>query len=70
MQIENTEVKISLTVREAQSLATILRRFNLSIACRERMDLHGIPGGMYDDCRHIENELRNLVHFNMDRAGK
>lgn len=70
MQIENAEVKISLTVREAQSLATVLGRVNTALLCRERINWQNVPEGMFDDCVGIEKELRNLVDFNASKASR
>jgi len=68
MQIEDTEVKISLTVREAQSLATVLAKVNTSLLCRERIDWSNIPSGMFDDWVILEKELCNLVNFNTNKV--
>ena len=68
MQIEDTEVKIALTVREVQSLATLLAKVNSSLLCRERIDWTDIAGGMFDDWVSLEKELRNLVDFNPGRG--
>lgn len=69
MRIEDNEVKISLTVREAQSLATVLASINKSIREHRQIRLVDLPRGMLDDCVHIESDLRNLVHFDIDRKG-
>lgn len=68
MEIEGTEIKIkiSLTVREAQSLATVLARVNHALICRARIDWSNVSEGMFDDCVNIEKDLRNLVHFDID----
>jgi len=62
MEIENTEIKFSLTVREVQSLLTVLSRVN-SARNSTQADLRGLPIGMRDDCDHMEYELRNLIDF-------
>jgi len=66
MIFEKTEVRISLTIRQAQSLATILARVNA--AKFKRADISGLPIGMLEDSVMAEHELRNLLEFTADRT--
>lgn len=64
MIIEDTQIKVIFTVRQMQSLATILNRVNN--ATREktkRVNLIDVNRGMLDDSFLIEHELRNLLDF-------
>lgn len=66
MVIEKTEVRIALTIRQAQSIATILARVNA--AKFKRVDISGLPIGMLEDSVIAEHELRNLLEFTADRT--
>ncbi len=63
MRIEDTEIKISLDIREAQSLHAILKavseykqkRIGYPIA------LSNLPNGMFDDAKEVEMQLSNLL---------
>lgn len=62
--IESTEIKISLTIRQGQSLAAILHRINTDVRKRQKPScLRDLPVGMLDDSFLIEDELRNLLEF-------
>lgn len=68
MEIENTDIQIRLTVREAQSLLTVLSRVN-SAKRTAQADLRGIPIGMRDDVEGMEYTLRNLIEFSPQKVG-
>jgi hypothetical protein len=68
MTIESTEIKFSLTVREAQSLAAILKA--VIDGKRKRIyfssQFSELPFGMFDDVKELEMQLQNLLGVNND----
>lgn len=63
MSIESTEIKFSLTVREAQSLASILKAVGDARRKKANFPIHfyDLPHGMFDDVKELEMQLYNLL---------
>lgn len=63
MNIESTEIKFSLTVRETQSLASILKAVGDAKRKKANLPIHfyELPHGMFDDVKELEMQLHNLL---------
>lgn len=62
MNIESTEVKISLTIREAQSLVVVLQAVKQCILNNKSLRTFTVPRGVLEDSFDLEHELTNLLH--------
>lgn len=62
MRVTSTEIKVSYTIREAQSLVILLAKVNqLTLRNQYNPVLTGVPQGCRDDYVEMEHELRNLL---------